>query len=263
MVRRTVGVCLLVCGFGLLPASALAADLPPGPAPDFAGETAPPPSGWTFAVAPYLFAASLSGNVAQFGTPTIHVDADFGDILDNLKFGAMVTSEARNGPFGLFTDLMYVKIGEDVKAPLGATVNLTSSTFTGTAMGEYRVFDSAAGSVDAMAGIRIWSLTSDLDFSGGPLGGQSFSDDATWVDGMVGVKGRLNLGGKFFASSWAMAGAGGAKIDWDLLAGLGYDFNKSFSLVGGYRALGVDYSHDGFVFDVVQQGPYLGGMFRF
>lgn len=80
---------------------------------------------------------------------------------------------------------------------------------------------------------------------------------------MVGVKGRLNLGNNFFATSWAMGGAGGAKIDWDLLAGLGYEFNKKFSLVGGYRAIGVDYSHDGFIFDVVQQGPYLGGMFRF
>jgi hypothetical protein len=241
---------------------ALAADLPQSPAPDFAGETAPA-SGWTFSVTPYLFAAGISGNVAQGGTPTIHVDADFNDLLQHLKFGAMMTGEARNGAFGIFSDLMYVKIGENVDGPLGATVGLTSSTFTGTAMGEYRVWESAAGSLDAMAGIRLWSLDSKLTFNGGPLDGRSFGQTETWVDGMVGIKDRLNLGGKFYATNWAMIGAGGASIDWDLLAGIGYDLNKSFSLVGGYRAVGVDYSHDGFVFDVVQQGPFMGGSYRF
>jgi hypothetical protein len=33
--------------------------------------------------------------------------------------------------------------------------------------------------------------------------------------------------------------------------------------VAGYRALGVDYSHDGFVYDVVQKGPILGLMVQF
>ena len=31
----------------------------------------------------------------------------------------------------------------------------------------------------------------------------------------------------------------------------------------GYRALGVDYENDGFVYDVVQHGPVLGMVFRF
>ena len=35
------------------------------------------------------------------------------------------------------------------------------------------------------------------------------------------------------------------------------------SAVVGYRAAGVDYENDGFVYDTVQQGPIIGAVFRF
>ena len=60
-----------------------------------------------------------------------------------------------------------------------------------------------------------------------------------------------------------MVGAGGADIDWDVAAGLGYHFNDTWSAVLGYRALGVDYTNDDFVYDIVEQGPILGVVARF
>lgn len=62
---------------------------------------------------------------------------------------------------------------------------------------------------------------------------------------------------------WGLVGAGGAKLDWDVGAGIGYRFNERISAVAGYRALGVDYRENGFVFDVIQQGPILGLTVRF
>ena len=47
------------------------------------------------------------------------------------------------------------------------------------------------------------------------------------------------------------------------MGGGGYRFTDSFSVVLGYRAAGVDYENDGFVYDVVQHGPILGAVFRF
>ena len=46
-------------------------------------------------------------------------------------------------------------------------------------------------------------------------------------------------------------------------SGLGYEVTDSISMIGGYRALGVDYADGDFVFDVVQHGPILGAVFRF
>ena len=62
-----------------------------------------------------------------------------------------------------------------------------------------------------------------------------------------------------------MIGGFGVSSDftWDVMGGLGYEVSDSISLVAGYRGLGVDYKHDGFVFDVVQDGPILGAVFRF
>ena len=45
--------------------------------------------------------------------------------------------------------------------------------------------------------------------------------------------------------------------------GIGYSFNEKVSAVAGYRALGVDYSNDGFVLDIVEQGPIFGVVMRF
>ena len=259
--RLSIRLVLVCSAFVALDVSAArAADLASGPTPDFAGETAPTPSGWTFTVAPYLFAAGISGDVAQFGAPTVHVNADFSDLFDHLKFGGMLATEARNGPFGIATDFIYVDVGENVTGPgpFGVTVGLTEKVFTGTALPEYRILQSSVGSLDAMAGVRVWNVTGDLKFSGGPFGGRTFNEDQTWVDGMAGVKGRVNLAPGLYLTDWGMIGAGGARVDWDLLGAVGLDVTKSFSLLAGYRAIGVDYSHDGFVFNAVEQGPGFG-----
>jgi hypothetical protein len=45
---------------------------------------------------------------------------------------------------------------------------------------EYRLIDTPEGSVDALAGVRLYSLKNKLDFGGpGILGGLSFSDIQT------------------------------------------------------------------------------------
>jgi len=48
-------------------------------------------------------------------------------------------------------------------------------------------------SLDVLAGGRLWSVSNTLDFNGGLLNGRSFDDTATWVDPVVGLKGRVNL----------------------------------------------------------------------
>ena len=102
-----------------------------------------------------------------------------------------------------------------------------------------------------------------LSFTGGVLNGRWFSDSAAWVDAMAGVKGQVHLTPKFYLTGWAMAGGGGADIDWDVLAGIGYDFNQRFSTVLGYRAAGIDYQDGSFLMDVVMQGPIIGAVLRF
>jgi hypothetical protein len=101
-------------------------------------------------------------------------------------------------------------------------------------------------------------VETDISFNGGILDGVSVSDGAAWVDGLAGIRGTYAFTPEIYLTGWGLVGAGGADLDWDVAAVLGYRFNNRFSAVAGYRALGVDYSDDGFVFDVVQQGPIFG-----
>jgi hypothetical protein len=241
-------------------------------AADFISATAPTvepaiSDGWTFSVTPYFWAAGLSGETQAFGAPVVSIDANFSDILKNLDFAAMAIVDARNGRYSIFGDLIYTKLSADSATPFGllaTSVDVTAETFAGLVGAGYSVLDGPAGHLDIVGGIRVWSVDTDLSFSGLSLNGQTFSDGATWVDGLVGIRGNYSFTPQFYFTGWALVGAGGADIDWDVAGGLGYRINERFSATVGYRALGVDYSNDdGFLFDVVQQGPILGLTIRF
>ncbi|MDR6951171.1 hypothetical protein J2X65_000519 [Ancylobacter sp. 3268] len=243
-----------------LVASSLAADLP-GQRPPAAGT-----DDWTFTIAPYFWAAGMSGDVGQFDLPAVHVDASFSDILDNLDFAVMATGEARNGRFSLFGDVLYVKLSSDVTTPRGVyadSVDVGSETFAGLAGVGYAVWQGPQGHLDVVGGLRAWHVSTDISFTGQVLDGRHGRDSANWVDGLAGLRGRYAFSEKVYLTGWGLVGAGGADLDWDVGAGVGYTFNDRVSLVVGYRALGVDYSRDGFVFDVVEQGPIIGTVINF
>jgi hypothetical protein len=260
LVIRTVA--LLALGV-LAPVGAQSADLD---IPATPSEKPIEQDGWRFAVSPYFWAAGLSGDMAQFGAPPVHLDLDFGDILRDLKFAAMVIGEARYDRYSLFGDFTYTKTESGSATPLGIvaqSVDVTSETFAGLIGAGYSILQDSRGQLDVVAGVRLWHVSTDISFSGGDLNGASFNDNATWVDGMAGVRAKYSLTDSIYVSGWGLIGAGGADVDWDIAALVGYDFNKRISAVAGYRALGVDYSNDGFLFDVVQQGPVLGVVLRF
>jgi hypothetical protein len=248
----------------LLAGTAFAADaaLPETP-PDL-----PQESGWTFTVAPYLWMAGIKGTVGQFGLPPVDVDASFIDILENFDIGAMAVGEARNGRFGVAFDFQYVKVSAGADTPIGLiadSVEVTSQTLTALAALEYRVVQTDTASVDLMAGGRLWSVDTDIDPQGGPADPLFFSDGDTWVDPIIGAKGRMDLTGNFYLTGWGMIGGFGVSSDftWDVMGAIGYEVSDKISLVGGYRALGVDYTNGSFKFDVVQHGPIVGAVFRF
>lgn len=221
---------------------------------------------WTFTVAPYFWGAGISGDTAQFGVPEVHIDADFGDLLKNLDFAFMAAGEARYDRFSIFGDVIYTKLGADGDTRNGIladSIDVTSKMFSGLLGVGYSVLEDQTGNLDIVGGIKVWSVDTDISFNGGVFGGREASDSATWVDGVVGVRGNYFFTPEIYLTGWGLVGAGGADIDWDVALGLGYKFNDTISAVAGYRALGVNYDSDGFVFDVVQQGPIFGVAIRF
>lgn len=256
-------VCCLVCGLAC--GGAGAAPEGNAGAPALAGSV-PAPDEWAFSITPYFWAAGLSGKVSQRHLPVIDIHADFDKLFDDLDFGAMLIGEARKGRYSIFGDLIYTKIGSRGDTPRGilaTSADVKTSTFAGLLGVGYSVLENSPHQLDVVAGLRVWSVDTDVTLKGAFLDGRTRSDSATWVDALVGVRGNYNLSPKVYLTGWGLVGAGGAEADWDVGLGLGYNFNKRVSAAIGYRAVGVDYSRGDFKFDAVLQGPMAGLTIRF
>jgi hypothetical protein len=247
--------------------SATAADLP-----DADRFQDPIESGWAYEIAPYFWAPGLTGDVGVFGAPPVGVDVKFVDLFEAIDWSefppvAMLHGEIRNDRFGVFADLIHFALQVDASTPGPAfsSADLELKATIGTALGFYRVAEEGGSHLDLLAGARLWSVDSDLSFGAGALPAISVSDHETWVDPVIGVKGQYGLTEKIFLKGWGMIGGFGVSSDfmWDVFGGLGYQVTDRFSATAGWRHIGVDYSHDSFLFDVDLDGPMFEGSFKF
>jgi hypothetical protein len=218
-------------------------------------------SQWDIHFSPYLWGSSLSGSVATVpGIPETEIDASFSDILDNLDFGLMGALTARKGQYGLFGDLMYIKLSADAPTP-GPGYDSASAEVTNLVLtfgGDYLLSKTNSTEIRAAAGIRYWNIETELGFSGGVAPDISVSGSDDWVDGLGGLIWQTDLNGDTFLTGWAFAGAGGAEFMSDLFAGVGYRISERTALVGGYRYLSVDRRNGDFIYDVEQAGLMIG-----
>lgn len=238
-----------------------------------AADIAPPPemeSGWQFEVAPYGWLAGLDGKAAQFGLPPQDIDVSIRQVLDNLDIALMGLVQVRNERFSAFSDLVYGKLSASISTPRGILadkVEVSTETLMWTVGAAYSIYyDPEVANFDLVVGGRLWSLDTEAKIKGGLFGGTELDDGETWVDPLVGAKGRYSLTPDLFMTGWALFGGFGItddKLMWDLFGGIGYDFWPGTAIVAGYRAVSVDYEKGDFLYDTVQQGPLLGIDFRF
>jgi len=225
-----------------------------------------PTDKWQFVFSPYFWMAGLHGTT---GGPnrTVHVDESFGDIFESLKFAFMGVFEAHKGKWAMQTDLEFVSL-EDNKAapgPLFSSANAKIKTLVFTPEVGYKIYsDPEKGSfVQVLGGTRIWHISADLDFNAGLLPAVEIKNSRSWVDGVVGMRGKAALTEKVFFLGRFDVGGGGSKFTYQLFGGLGYNLNKKIALVGGYRALDVNYDKNNFRYDTNQRGAIVGLGFRF
>jgi hypothetical protein len=122
---------------------------------------------WRYAVAPYMWASGLEGDVGV-GPLSSSVDLTAGDVLRDLKFGMMGRGEARKGSYVLALDGIYAKLGASkafaIRGDTGG-LELTQRETIVNPMGGYTLGDGT-WSVDLLLGMRYWNLSTSLD---GPL----------------------------------------------------------------------------------------------
>ena len=232
----------------------------------------PPPaeSPWSFRLSPYLWVAGIDGKVGVRSDLTANVDVGFSDIFKALDWfppPVMLGGEVRYGRLGFVSDFIYLGLEDSSGVTRGATsakadVNLKFAIWTFG--GSYRVIERDPVTLDLLAGGRFWGLDGKAKVSA-PSGVQKRSGSDTWVDPIIGISGRVELGSGFALQAEADVGGFGlvSDIDWQVLGTLQYQVSDSVTLDAGYRYLAVDYKNGGFLFDVALSGPIIGGSIRF
>ncbi|WP_353153997.1 hypothetical protein [Pollutimonas bauzanensis] len=223
-------------------------------------------SGWQFSASPYLWMAGVQGKVRQFNSSSVRIKSDFGQIFNELDYAFMGIIEGRRGRYSIFADVAYTKTSAKGSMPEGSLaekIGVTSQSFSGLLGGGYTVQSTDRLHLDLIAGVRIWSVSTELNFQGGILDHVKPRDSATWVDMVAGVRGTYFFADKVYFTGWGNIGAGQANLDWDVAAGVGYKIKNNLSAMAGYRIQGVDYRKNGFEFDVIQKGPIVGITYRF
>ncbi|MEM8632763.1 MAG: hypothetical protein AAGF74_16150 [Pseudomonadota bacterium] len=218
---------------------------------------------WSYTVAPYFWASSLSGEMRTLsGAPPVDIDASFSDIWENLDFAFMVVGNANNGQWGITGDLQYYDLSADGQVPGAplATVSLGSKVTAGTVTGEYLLTKTFTAEIWGGVGARFWDVEGSVGATITGAGGPAVIESNDWVDPIVGVRGRYDTGSRGFLTGWAYAGGFGAGSDmmYDLFGGYGFTFTDSVAAVAGYRWMSVDREDGTFIYDVEQQGLLLG-----
>lgn len=224
---------------------------------------------WTFNFTPYVWGTGLKGNIDTFPpAPSVSVNAKFTDIAKDLNLAFMGTGELRKGRFGILADVFWVKLSASADASVGlffSGATLESETLMTKVAGAYRVAEYKRAWLDLIAGVRGYYVNNDLNLRAGLLlPSMTISNSTGWVDGLGELRGRVNICKGLYAVSTTLAGGGGSDIVMDLMGGVGYEFNRHISVIGGYRYAKVDYrKSSGFLWDVEYKGPFLGMGFTF
>ena len=225
---------------------------------------------WHFQLAPYGWLSGQKGTLAtQPGLPAVDVDLDFfDDIAGNINGSFALIGEVRKGRVGVVADVSYADVEDDeaTAGPFFSKLTSRTKTWIASTAGFYRLIEQDGAFLDAMAGMRYWSVESSLALGAGILPARESTNREDWVDPIVGLKGRMPLGASHFFISGALIFGGfgiGSDFMWDGVMNLGYQWTAMFSTTIGYRYLEVDYDEDGFLYDVYQDGPVFGLSWRF
>jgi hypothetical protein len=221
---------------------------------------------WEVDVAPYLWAAGMSGKAATLpGAPPAELDVEFDDLFDDLEIGLMGSISARKDRAGMNVELVYLSLDTDEAdspGPFYSGVQYEAEIMVLTVLGTYR-YDLGESQVELLAGARYWDADNELDLEPGLAAGTSLDQAEDWLDWMVGARSVIPLSDNWgFRLSGLVAIAGDSDRQLDVLAGFQYALSKTSELVISYRYLEVDYDTSDFLYDVEIEGPLIGAVFR-
>ena len=134
---------------------------------------------WKYEASVYLFLSDVSGRVVFPPTgASKEATVDIGDILSDLKMGFMGSFEARRGPWGVFTDIAYMDVGNvkenstalsigrvGIPADVNANLSFDLKLWAWALLGEYALVADPDFRLDLLAGTRVLDVRPKVDYT--------------------------------------------------------------------------------------------------
>ena len=192
--------------------------------------------GWHYGATLYLWGAGIQGETVRGA----EIDVGFDDLISNLNMAFMGAFEARQRQWSFLADVIYLNVGADdsgtvpVRTRSGQTVAVDVKAEVETTgwvlnlLGAYNLFADQQVSLDVLAGARYLDLEVDFDLGLAAAGygvAKSVSASGDVWDGVVGVKGRVNLNDRWYLPYYVDVGAGQSDLTWQAFGGVGYSFD--------------------------------------
>jgi len=229
---------------------------------------------WQNAITPYIWGTGMSGNVAvgtPLGSVAINADLSFGEILDDLDFGGMISYEGKNDRWLVLGDVIFMNLGADVDSTSGQ-VSVRHSADIEQSLMEADVGYRLTENMALFVGARYSDIDGEIGIATtGPTVGtvRSASFSENWVDPVVGFLGEWPLSEQWEWDLRADIGGFGVGSDfvWQAQATLRWKVRTNFDVVASYRYMEVDFDQDEatglLVYDMVSAGPGIGVTFHF
>jgi hypothetical protein len=207
--------------------------------------------GWQYQITPYLWLATLTGDLGADGVSGSTDDGYSFWALENLQGYGSLHFAANAKRWGSFFDALYVNYADDFDGPpLDKRLEVQGEIYE---LGGSYGLDAVPG-LTLLAGARIVDLEVGVELTPGPDGRAS----QRFTDPFVGVSYRRPIGEKWYFSARADLGGGvDADSESQFFAAGGYRFSDRLEAFAGYRYLAAEF-RDRIVFDVTVAGPGIG-----
>lgn len=218
---------------------------------------------WKYIGKIYLWGAGIKGTTQGGGD----IDVSFSDILDSLDFALMGGLEARKSKLSLVADFLHLNLGQNGGASLpvsGVPVN-TNLDIKGNVvnlLAGYNLSNTPKALTDVFVGARYLDLDTTITASLPGRPGSSFSDSGSVWDGVVGIRGELNLNESWYIPYYVDVGTGASDLTWQALAGIGYKLTR-WDLTLAYRHIEWEFESDRRINDINFSGPGFLAKFHF
>lgn len=217
---------------------------------------------WDFTGFLYLWGASIGGE----STTGQSIDVSFSDLVENLDFGIMGSLEARRNKWALFGDAIYLAVSDPRNATVGpgipATADIEVEGFVFTGGVGYDLFRTDRSHLNGFGGIRYINMSTDVNIAI-PVGSRRLSDTLSNLDGVIGLRGFVDLSDRWQFGYYADIGTGDSERTWQAAAKFDYDINDRWTASFGYRHMSWDVDNSVTLSDISFSGPFAGAKYSF